>query len=187
MIDYYACIKLKYPNIPDTAFSLISINDSVTISYWDSTYGQQPTIAELEAYHIADLRKKALAEIKELRRVGLDKAALSPGILAIYESNYEAAVVYKAGNSSVLLKNGMEAEAYLLGFGSKLGMTASQFADYIIAENRRVGPTVYDVERLYLSLTYAGCQERNILPIAALTTEEQINAAVEMFKTFCCT
>lgn len=186
MIDYYACIKLKYPGILDTAFDLLSVNDSVTITYWDSTWGQQPTIIELNAYHLADLKKKALAEIKELRRTGLDRAALSPGILAIYESNYEAAVAYKAGDIKTILKNGMEAEAYLAGFGSKLNMTATQFADYIIAENRRVGPTAYDVERMYLALTYAGCSEHNILPIAILTTEEQINAAVEMFKTFCC-
>ncbi len=186
MIDYYACIKLKFPTISDTAFELTDIDGNISITKWDEAYGQQPTMLELNDIHLSVVKKNALAEVKELRRLGLDKAALSAGILAIYDGNYLAAIELLEHRETTVLKNGMTAIDYLAGFGAKLGMSASQFASYVVSENRRVGPTAYEVEKMYLALTYAGCAEHNIPPINAMTSEEQILNAIDMYKTFCC-
>jgi len=184
MIDYYACIKHKYPGIDDSAFELIDTDGVVTLKKWDSSYGSLPTMMELDAVHLDVVRQKALAEVKELRRLGLDKAAISSGILAVYNSNYEAAVAYLAGNN-IAIKNGMLASEYLEGFGARLQMTAEQFANYIVAENIRIGPTVYDIEKRYLALTYAGDVTNGIYPISMLTDEYTIINAVESFRIYC--
>jgi hypothetical protein len=140
---------------------------------------------ELDAVHLQVIKQKALAEIKELRKQGLDKAALSAGILAIYDSNYDAAIEYLAGNHTACIKNGMQVNDYLTGFGARLQMTAEQFANYIVAENKRVGPTVYDVEKRYLALTYAGDVTSGIYPISMLSDESSISNAIENFKLYC--
>ena len=185
MIDYYACIKHKYPTIPDSAFNLVDINGVVSIDYWDISYGPQPTMLELEEEYLSVVKQRALVDIKEIRRLGLDKAALSAGILAVYNTNYEAATAFLAGNTTQEIKNGMTALDYLTGFGARLQMTAEQFANYIIVENIRVGPSVYEVEKRYLALTYGGDIPSGIYPISMLSNETSILAAVENYKTYC--
>ncbi len=185
MVDYYACIKYKYQGIPDTAFTLTELNDSIVITYWDSNYGTQPTMLELSNVYTQVLRAKALVDIKDIRRQGLDKAAISPGILAIYNSNYEAAVEYLENRPTTVLKNGMTVENYLLGFCAKLNMTVVQFVNYIIAENKRVGPTAYEVEKRYLALAYGGDIQNGIYPVSMLNDEAAITAAVLDYYNYC--
>lgn len=185
MVDYYACIKHKYPTIPDTSFELVDINGLVSISSWDSAYGQQPTLLELSEVYTQVLQAKALLDIKDIRRQGLDKAAISPGILAIYNSNYEAAIEYLENRPTTILKNGMTVENYLLGFCAKLNMTVIQFVNYIIAENKRVGPTAYEVEKRYLALAYGGDVANGIYPISMLNDEVAITAAVLDYYNYC--
>jgi hypothetical protein len=175
MIDYAACMNKAFPGVP---FTLSEDENGLVLTTTAPT-----SILALQAFWIPVCKEKALLEIKDIRKQGLDKAALSPGILAIYNTNYEAAVEFLADRPATVMKNGMTAEAYLTGFGAKLQMTAVQFANYIIAENLRVGPTVYDVEKRYLALAYAGGD--GITPIAYLSTEAAIEAAISNFRTFC--
>ena len=76
-------------------------------------------------------------------------------MLAVYSENYLASVAYLAGNgATTVMKDGHTASDYLTGFGARLGMTAGQFAAYIVGETRRVGPTAYEVEDESLRLGY---------------------------------
>lgn len=131
------------------------------------------------------VKTQALAEIKAIRSMGLDKAAISSGVLAMYDANYAASVELLEGRGDTVMKNGITAEVYLTGFGGRLGMTGIQFAQYIIDENRRVGPTVYEIEKRYLALTYGGDIPQGIYPVSVLTTQEQVEAAVTAFRTYC--
>lgn len=102
------------------------------------------------------LRAKILTDIQEIRAQALEKATKNSGVAAIYEENYQAAVAVDAGAGDITeMKDGKTATQYMSGFGARLGMTAAQFAAYIIAENKRVGPTLYLVENEYLRLAYS--------------------------------
>lgn len=186
MIDYTKCALKKYPTATEEDFSFQDDGDGIYISFWNTgKLGQQPALAELESYWLSIYKEIATAEVKSIRRQGLDKAALSAGILAIYNANYEASVDLLNGSPNMQTKNGMTAEEYLSGFGARLNMTATQFAEYIIAENLRVGPTAYEVEKRYLALAYGGDAPSGIVPINYLATTEQIDSAVESFRSFC--
>jgi hypothetical protein len=187
MINYTECITKAYPGITADDFALQQNDDgSLVILNWNVTkYGTCPTLTSLDHLWLGIAKVNALSEIKDIRKQGLDKAALSAGILAIYNTNYEAAVEYLADRPTTLMKNGMTAEAYLAGFGTKLNMTARQFATYIVAENLRVGPTVYDIEAYYLALAYGGDATKGIVPVAYLPTELAVITAVSNFKSYC--
>lgn len=184
-IDYAKCILKGYNGITMDDFSLQDSGSGIEIVYWNSAFGDKPTLQSLEQYWLAAVKIVALVEIKELRQQGLDLAARSAGVYAIYEANYEAAIDFLNGQPDIIMKSGMTPEQHLTGFGSKLNMTATQFATYVVNENLRVGPTVYDVEARYLALTYAGDIPNGIYPISVLTTEAQINATVEGYRTYC--
>lgn len=102
------------------------------------------------------LKSEIKTEVTEIRKQALDRITLNSGVLAVYSENYAAATAYKAGNGSMLMKDGQTATAYLTGMGSQMtpALTVDQFATYIIGENRRVGPTAYDVEQQYLWFAY---------------------------------
>lgn len=102
-----------------------------------------------------NLRATVISQIKAIRKTALAQLAIDSGVSAVYAENYAAATAYKSGQgASTIMKDGQTAANYLTGFGAQLGMSAGQFADYIIAENRRVGPTAYQVEQEYLRLAY---------------------------------
>lgn len=183
MIDYAACVRKAYPTITDSEFSL-SEEDGVTTLTWNRG-DAKPTLASLEAQWLAVVKGQAIIEIKDIRRQGLDKATISSGVLAIYNTNYEAAVDFLNGNPDNPLKNGMTPVEYLTGFGARLGMSATQFANYIVAENLRVGPTVYDIEHRYLALAYGGDAANGIVPINYLPSEAAVQQSVANFKTYC--
>lgn len=183
MVDYYQCIKKVYPGITDAEFSLHQNEDVLTLTW--NREDEVPTLESLETHWLSVVKAQALADVKSLRSQGLDKAAISPGILAVYDINYDASVAFLAGKTTTMMKNGMTAEEYLTGFGSKLQMSPVQFAMYIVAENIRVGPSVYDVEKRYLSLTYGGDAAAGIVPVNYLTTVEAVQQAVSDFRVFC--
>jgi hypothetical protein len=183
MIDYADCIKRAYPNILDTDYSLNEDENGLVLNWYRQD--AKPTFEGLETAWLAVCKEKAITTIKDIRRQGLDKAAISAGVLAVYTTNYEAAVEYLANRPLTILQNGLTAESYLLGFSSKLNMTPVQFANYIVAENLRIGPDVYDVESRYLALAYAGDAIHGIVPINYLSTELAIENAVTNFKAFC--
>lgn len=101
------------------------------------------------------LKAKIVADIQDIRAQALEKSTKNSGVYAVYDENYQASVAFEAGQGDLTeMRNGMTATQYLSGFGARLGMTAAQFAAYIVAENKRVGPTAYQVEDEYLRLAY---------------------------------
>lgn len=183
MVDYAACIRNAYPGIADEEFSLVQDESGLSLIWYRED--PAPSLQALANMWLPLVKMQALADIHAIRQDGLDRAARSAGILTIYETNYSAAENFLAGNPSAILHSGMTAEAHLTGFGANLGMTALQFANYVIAENHRVAPDMYAVERRYLALTYAGDAEHGITPVAQLGTEDAVLQAVADFKTFC--
>lgn len=185
-INYEECIFKAFPNITDADFSVEEDETGLEIKWFnEATFGPKPSFESLLPVWLSVIKQKALAQVKELRQIGLDNAARSAGVLAVYNTNYEAAQYFMAGKGDTVLKTGKTSTEYLTGFGINLGMTAAQFANYIISENKRMGPSIYQVEKRYLALTYAGDTSLNILPINALTSEEAIIAAVNDFAVFC--
>jgi hypothetical protein len=184
--NYNLCIKKAYPGITNDDFSLEQDEIGLRLIWLNAaTYGTAPTLISLETQWLALVKEQALIDIKTLRQQGLDKAALSSGVLAVYNTNYEAATNFLAGNGSLLVKNGMTSIDYLSGFGANLGMTATQFANYIVSENYRVGPTAYSIEKRYLALTYAGDLSEGVYPVSILTTVDAVVAAVDAYRIFC--
>jgi hypothetical protein len=99
---------------------------------------------------LEQLSSKLTEEVTLLRQTTLDKfTRQSPGVSRVYAENITAAQRYKAGNVS-LMANNMTPTEYLGGLGAKVGMHASQFADYILYENQRLGAVAYEVEAKYL-------------------------------------
>jgi hypothetical protein len=185
MIDYAQCILAGFPGSTQEDFILEDTGNGIEITYWNELKGAKPSLEYLAQFELGVVKKQSLADIKDIRRQGLDKSAISSGILAIYNTNYEAAILFLEGKRSEVMKTGMTAETYLTGFGTKLQMTALQFANYIIAENYRVGPNVYDIEKRYLALAYGGDIPNGIYPISVLPSKAAVLKAVADFKTFC--
>jgi hypothetical protein len=184
--DYYACIIKTYPGITAEDFSLHEDEDGLGLDWFnEATFGPAPSFETLEVQWLSIVKTLAIRDIKELRRQGLDLSAVSSGILAIYMANYEASVNLLEGNGSYTIKNGMTSEVYLTGFGANLGMSAIQFANYIVSENHRVGPSAYAIEKRYLALCYAGEAAAGITPINYLPTVTAVLTAVEDFRAFC--
>jgi len=103
------------------------------------------------------LKNRISDEIKAIRKTALNRFVIDAGVLAVYQENYSAAATYKQpGGPLTIVKDGKTAEQYLSGLGSQMTppMTADQFADYILGENRRVGTTAYQVEQQYLWFVY---------------------------------
>jgi hypothetical protein len=100
---------------------------------------------------IDDLR----AKIKVIRAASLEKFPRNSGVATVYELNFQAAVL-GAGDSTTVLRNGKTPAQHLGDFGVHLGMTAGQFASYVLAENLSAGQKMSEVEAEYLRLYYDG-------------------------------
>ena len=188
------------PDISDAALIELGILPVVEVNaqYNEKTqYRSEPSI-EVQAdkvvytYTITDIpqslttvRADTLADIKKARQSGLNRLTLSAGVSAIYDTNYAAARHIVDGTGTTVMKNGMTAIDYMSGFGRNFNMTAEQFANYIINENLRVGPTAYEIEKRYLALTYAGDIPNGIYPINAMTDINAIKQAAIDYRIFC--
>ena len=75
-IDYFACIKLKYPGILDSQFSISDNGIDIIISMWDPALGSQPTLSELESYMFQVLKNRKHDEIKQLVHDEIDDSTL---------------------------------------------------------------------------------------------------------------
>lgn len=186
-VDYGACVIKLYPTaIPEEDFSLAEDENGVRITLWnEAKLGAMPTLQMLALQDLAVYKTTAILHVKKIRQLGLDKVALSAGVLAVYNENYTAAQKVLSNEGSYTLKCGYTAIDYMTGFGARLNMTAAQFADYIIAENERVGPTAYDVERRYLALAYGGDAALGIYPISALQSKDAIDTALTAYANYC--
>lgn len=146
-------------------------NASNAVVAWgpnDSNY--EPTIAAgctltieetLPPPTSAELKATAKALVKSIRNAALAKFVANAGVAGVYDVNYDAAVAYDANNTTLVLRNGKTSGGHCTEFGALLGMTAAQFATYIIAENRQTSPTkrcavlMHEIEGEYLRLYYS--------------------------------
>lgn len=157
-------------------------------STWRIFFAENATPSErLAAQAVIDnfsLTGYALTEniekVKELRRTSLDKFVKnSPGISRVYAENYYAATEFQAGRVTALMVNGAQVQSYLTALGARLGMTATQFAEYIINENRgTVGLAIKasEIEDEYLRLAYTA--------MPAMTGEQAEQAVID-YAAFC--
>lgn len=133
---------------------------------------------------LAEVKADGITTIKDIRRMTLDLFAKnSPGIPMIYRTNLTAAVRYKSSDATVIPENGQTPEEYLSVLGSKFGFqSATQFADYIIAENIRLGapnttiPSAYDVECQYGT---------SMTAVQAALTAEAVQTIIGDYATYC--
>jgi hypothetical protein len=186
-VDYSGCILKAYPAATIRDFELVDIDGIISISYWNlDKLGAQPSLEDLELHQwLGVVKKVALNDIKEVRQLGLDRVARSSGILSVYQANYEASINVINGQGTILTKTGMTSHDYCLGFAKNLGMTVEQFAQYIVNENVRMGPTAYQIERRYLALTYGGDSELGITPINMIDSVDHVQTAASTYRKFC--
>ena len=76
MIDYYACIKIKYPNINDSQFLLEDNGNEVKIVYWDQSLGAQPNLSELNGYMFQVLKNNKKESIKQFVHDEIDNSSI---------------------------------------------------------------------------------------------------------------
>lgn len=125
------------------------------------------------------LRPGIITQIAQQRANALGQSTSSnAGIALVYSENYSAAAAVVNGNGDmVLMKNGMTATAYCEGLGAQIGMTALQFANYVIQEANSMAPDAYRVEQEYLRLVY------NVVPNS--TSVSELLALPAAYVAFC--
>ena len=75
-IDYFACIKLKYPDIKEEQFILSDNGIEKYISMWDPSLGSVPSLSELETYMLQVLKNMKHEEIKQLVHDEIDNSII---------------------------------------------------------------------------------------------------------------
>jgi hypothetical protein len=65
MIDYFKCIQKLHPNFTEDDVNLEDDGNGIIIRYWNPTYGEAPTLAELELAWLDVIKDKKKQEIKE--------------------------------------------------------------------------------------------------------------------------
>lgn len=168
-------------------FSILRVEDGALIPS-DSTNSDYQTylawVAEGNTPISADIMTKTQAKekIKLIRGEALKKFCINSGVLAVYDVNYEAALAYKENRLSTILRSGKTVEEHCSQFGSRMGMTASQYADYIISENRQILPNkkagvlMAEIEDEYLRLYYS---------LIDISLDSELETIINNFKNFC--
>lgn len=162
------------PYSEDPARRAVLIQDDAGTATIEEITAMFPEMIVSMRFYIKYIRESALAVIPK-----------NAGVLAVYDENYKAAVAVIEGRGAEVMKDGSSALAFLSRFGEKFGMTAEQFAGYIIGENRRVNPTTVAIEERYLALCYGGDPANGIVPIASLPTITAMRQAVIDYADFC--
>jgi hypothetical protein len=171
--------KLLYSYDPD----IYSDDEHRRAELWQDDAGTA-TIAQIKAM-FPRMVDNMCSYIKGIRVSALGTVPKNAGVLAVYDENYKAAVAIIEGRGSDVMKDGSTALDFMARFGSKFGMSAEQFAAYIIGENRRVNPTAVAIEERYLALCYGGDAATGLLPISALPTITAMRQAVIDYADFC--
>lgn len=180
IIDIYLYL---YPQARlNTDIILSDDGHGLVLDYWNPALGPQPTQGQLDAARHAAAKAKGITTIKETRKSTLDRyQKYSTGIARTYLDNLFAAQKFLAADTS-LMATGQTPEQYLSLLGVEIGMTAAQFANYIISENLRLTapnqtiPSAYDVEREYLKAQVAA---------QSALTAEAVQAIVAGYIAFC--
>jgi hypothetical protein len=92
--------------------------------------------------------------VKQIRASTLETFPKNSGIDNVYVLNYQAATLGAVDNTTIL-RNGKTPAVHLADFGTPLGMTAEQFATYVLAENLAAGAKMTEIESAYLAAYYA--------------------------------
>ena len=120
---------------------------------------ETPTDTELDANILAamtGLKAKIAADVLQIRKDGSAKVSTDNAvILAIYDSNREAAQAVVAGKGDSIARDGTACTAYLSKSAAVMGMTVPVYAQWIIAENNRIGGLVKRIDDEYMRLFYA--------------------------------
>jgi len=132
--------------------------------YWDGDMSRPIDLATLKA--------SALERIKTTRQNTLDQFTKSAGVAAVYDENLLAAQRFTATDVTPM-RGGQTPEQYLLAMGSKLGMTAPQFAAYVITENSLAARKAAAVEAVYLAFAYGRLVASTFESIQTLDSEYQ--------------
>ena len=135
---------------------------------------------ELAAVEAADLPSliEIKVQIKSIRENSLRKFTKNSGVSKVYDINYDAAVLGASDNTTIL-RNGKTPYQHLYDFGLEIGMTAEQFATYIIDENRvttAVAVKMTEIEKEYLRLYYS---------VVDTALQSELPALVSGFQSYC--
>lgn len=158
----FGITKVEQEERPDDRFYFVADNG-------DGTFSKQEK-------DIADLKAAALSQIKEIRRQTLDRFVRSAGVQAVYDQNLAAAKAFTASDIAFRTRDGRTAEDYLVTIGAATGMSAEQFADFVIAENTLAAQRCVEVESEYVRVGY---------DVIANATFESIQTAVSDYQSFC--
>lgn len=130
-----------------------------------------------EPKDLADLRQTAVAEVKRLRQAALDHFPRSTGVSEVYAENLRAAQALTAGaGATTIMRDGTTAEAYLGAMAAGMGISAAQFAGYVLAENTAAAVKAREIEAEYVRLAYTfipGC------------SFEEVQLVADGFREFC--
>lgn len=170
--------KLRYPGkyvshrqMPDSA---IPVDRDLRDSWTDTT---PELVIDID---LTKANANCISKVKGLRKAALDSfVKVSPGISRIYSENYFASTEFQAGRTTTPMVDGSTVAQYLGLLGSRIGMTATQFAAYIINENRgTVGLAIKakDIEDEYLRLVYTA--------MPAMTGAQAVQAVTD-YTAFC--
>ena len=86
MVDYYSCIKLKYPTITDNDFKVIDNNSSISIQDWNLSFGEIPTLEELNIYNLQVLKNNKKEEIKQFVHNEVERSTVGYQTVGLLEN-----------------------------------------------------------------------------------------------------
>lgn len=112
-------------------------------------------VYSVENLPIEQLAQSAYLLVAAARRSTLDTIVNGAGVGQAYARNIQAADFVLGGNGSTLMWAGMTAEAYAAGMGSKVSMSAAQWATWVTELNTTESLRGALVEQQYLEFTMA--------------------------------
>lgn len=177
-VGYFDSARVLWDERVDGVMPAITLGGMVRVGA--SLILDSALLAIYQAARDAEQKGTSIGQVKELRKTTLDSLVkYSPGVSRIYSENYFASVEFQAGRTGTLMADGSTASAYLGLLGSRVGMTATQFAAYIIGENSgTVGMAIKgrEIEDEYMRLVYTA--------MPAMTAAQAVQAVVD-YTAFC--
>ena len=148
---------------PDERFFTITDNG-------DGTFTAEPK--ELD-----QLRDTVRQVVRQMRQMALDTFPKSPGVSEIYAENLKAAQADAAGaGATTIMRDDTTAETYLGAMAAGMGISAAQFAAYVLAENTAAAIKAREIEAEYVRLAYT------FIPAC---TFEQVQTVADGYRDFC--
>lgn len=119
---------------------------------------------------LAALRNLAIQKVRAQRQAALDSFPRSAGVSEVYSENLKAAQALLAAQGGTLMRDGSTAQAYLESMAAGMGITATQFAQYVVTENTAAAVKAREIEAEYVRLAYSyipGCTFEQVQTVAA--------------------